>query len=490
MRPTLRMLNESLVEQIIAEGMALLREPGVRVHNEEARRLLAEAGAEVDQARLVARIPERVVLQALETTAHEFDLFSLDGQPVVHYGGDQVHFDPGSAALAILDPGTNRQRVPTTADFVRLVKLVEQLPQIDAQSTAMICGDVVAEIGDLYRLYLALNYIRKPIVTGAFRTDTWWVMKEMLTAVAGGEAALAARPIAVFDVCPSPPLLWSDLTCQNLIDCARAGIPAELVSMPLAGATAPVTLAAAVVQHTAECLSGIVIGQLARPGAKVVWGGSPAAFDMREGTTPMGDVATWMIDCAYAQVGKRLGLPTHAYLGMSDAKILDAQCGLESAGGTLLGALAGVNMISGAGMLDFESCQSLEKLVIDAEIIGMAKRLVRGIEPRDEPIALSLFAKLGHRADYLAEPHTLKWFSRELYLPSPVIDRATTDGWLRKGATTAAERAAERVQSLVASYRPAPVSRELRAELREIATGAARQFGMAELPPLAEVESV
>src|SRR5512140_412767 len=196
MRPTFRMLNESLVEQIIAEGMALLRRPGIRVHNEEARRLLAEAGAEVDQAQLIARIPEPLVLKSLETTAKEFDLYTLDGNPAVHYGGDQVHFDPGSAALAILDPETNRQRVPTTADFVRLMKLVEQLPQIDAQSTAMICGDVVPEIGDLYRLYLALNYIRKPIITGAFRTDTWWTMKEMLSAVAGGEAALAAKPIA------------------------------------------------------------------------------------------------------------------------------------------------------------------------------------------------------------------------------------------------------------------------------------------------------
>jgi len=490
MRPTLRMLSEGLVEQIIAEGLVLVRDPGVRVHNQEALRLLAAAGAEVDEGRLIARIPERLVRQSLETTAREFQLFTLDGRPAVHYGGDDVHFDPGSAALAILDPETNRQRTPNTADFVRLVKLVEQLPQIDAQSTSMVCGDVAPEIGDLYRLYLALNYINKPIITGAFRTDTWWTMREMLSAVSGGDTALAARPIAVFDVCPSPPLLWSDLTCQNLIDCARAGIPAELVSMPLAGATAPVTLAAAVVQHTAECLSGIVIGQLARPGAKIVWGGSPAAFDMREGTTPMGDVGTWMIDCAYAQVGKSLGLPTHAYLGMSDAKIIDVQCGLESAGGTLLGALAGVNMISGAGMMDFESCQSLEKLVIDAEMIGMAKRLLRGIEPRDEPIALGLFQKMGHRAEYLAEPHTLKWFSKELYLPSAVIERASTDGWLRKGATTAAERAVERVRTLVGGYRPTPVTADLRTELRAIATRAAKQFGMAALPPLPDFELV
>lgn len=488
MRPTLRILSESLVEQVVSEAFALLADPGVRVHNEEARRLLLEAGAEVDRDRLVAHLPERLVQDALDGTPHEFDLFTLDGQPAVHYGGDAVQFDPGSAALAILDPSTERQRVPVTADFVRLVKLVEQLPQIDAQSTAMVCGDVAAEIGDLYRLYLALNYMRKPIVTGAFRTDTWWAMKEMLSAAAGGDQALAARPIAVFDVCPSPPLLWSDLTCQNLIDCARTGIPSQLVSMPLAGATAPVTLAAAVVQHAAESLSGIVIGQLARRGAKIVWGGSPAAFDMREGTTPMGDVATWMIDCAYAQVGKRLGLPTHAYLGMSDAKIVDAQCGMESAGGTLLGALAGINMISGAGMMDFESCQSLEKLVIDAELIGMAKRLVGGIEARDQPIALTLFHRMGHRADYLAEPHTLKWFSKELYLPSPVIDRATTDGWIRKGATRAVDRAAERVRTLVASYLPSTVPSALRDEWRAIAAREARRFGMASLPPLPDLE--
>ncbi len=488
MRPTLRLLSDALVEQIISEGMALLRDPGVRVHNEEARRLLAEAGADVDATQLVARIPERLVLDALKTTAHDFDLYTLDGRKAVHYGADDVQFDPGSAALSILDPETERQRVPTTADFVRLMKLVERLPQIDAQSTSMVCGDVVPEIGDLYRLYLALQDIRKPIITGAFRTDTWWTMKEMLSAVAGGDAALAARPIAVFDVCPSPPLLWSDLTCQNLIDCARAGIPAELVSMPLAGATAPVTLAAAVVQHTAECLSGILIGQLAQRGAKVVWGGSPAAFDMREGTTPMGDVATWMIDCAYTEVGKRLNLPTHAYLGMTDAKVIDAQCGMESAGGTLLGALAGVNMISGAGMMDFESCQSLEKLVIDAELIGMTKRLLRGIEPRDQPIALTLFQKLGHRADYLADPHTLKWFSKELYLPSAVVDWSTTDGWLRKGATTASQRAAERVKALIAAYEPPPVPAALRAELRAIATRAARKFGMTDLPPLPDPE--
>ncbi|MBN1316145.1 MAG: trimethylamine methyltransferase family protein [Anaerolineales bacterium] len=486
MRPKLDIIDKELVEQIIGEAYELLIDPGVRVHNEEALKLLGDAGAEVNLETRVVKIPQSIVKKAFETAPSEFYLYNLDGEAVVHYGGDSVQFDPGSAAITILDSETQEQRTPVTADFCKFVKLVETLPQLDAQSTALICGDVPEEVGDLYRLYLALNYMRKPIITGAFRKDTWWTMKDMLVAVAGDEKKLEEKPIAVFDVCPSPPLLWSDLTCQNMIDCARYGIPSELVSMPLAGATSPVTLAAAVVQHAAECMSGVTICQLAKEGAPIVWGGSPAAFDMREGTTPMGAVGTWLIDCAYTQVGKALNMPTHAYLGMSDAKVVDAQCGLESAGGAFMAALAGVNMVSGAGMMDFESCQSYEKLVIDAEIIGMAKRLLAGIQVRDEPIALGLIRKLGHRADYLSQVHTLKWFSKELYIPSNVIDRGSLDAWVGKGKKTATERASDRVRELLATYEPPDRSDELKKELREIATKMAKKFGMDELPPLPE----
>ena len=212
MRPKLNILGEEMVEQIIAEGLELLMDPGVRVHNQEALELLAEAGARVDMETQIAYIPEDIALKALDTAPSDFYLYNLDGEQVVHYGGDSVQFDPGSAAITILDSETQEQRQPVTPDFVKFVKLVETIPQLDAQSTALICADVPEEMGDLYRLYLALNYMRKPIITGAFRKDTWWTMKDMLVAMVGGEDALAAKPVAVFDVCPSPPLLWSDLT--------------------------------------------------------------------------------------------------------------------------------------------------------------------------------------------------------------------------------------------------------------------------------------
>jgi trimethylamine--corrinoid protein Co-methyltransferase len=484
MRPKLNLLSDELVKQIIDEGFALLMNPGIQVHNDEALSLLADADAEVDMENKIAKIPEKLARQALESRPSEFYLYDLEGNQVVHYGEDNVQFDPGSGGITILDSETQQQRQPVTEDFVKFIKLVETLPQIDAQSTAFVTSDVPEAIGDLYRLYLALNFMQKPIITGAFEKETWWTMKDMLVAVVGSEKELAKKPVAVFDACPSPPLKWSDITCQNLIDCAKFDIPAELISMPLTGANSPVTLAGAVVQHTAESLSGVTINQLANPGAPIVWGGSPATFDMRTGTTPMGAIGTWMMNCAYVQVGKELGMPTHSYLGMSDAKIVDAQCGLESCGSALMASLAGANMVSGAGMMDFESCLSYEKLVIDAEIIGMAKRLIAGIDGRQTPIALEIMQEIGHKGNYLSHPHTKKWFRKELYFPSEVIDRDTLETWEKKGSKSTWDRAQDRVDSLLSQYQPSPLSDEVKKELLDITTNAANKAGMEKLPDI------
>lgn len=482
----LQVLDEDLQAQIIEEGFDLLRDPGVRVHNHEALELLAQAGAQVNFNERVVCLNEELVRNALGSSPKEFSLYNLDGDPSVHYGGDDVHFNPGSTAVSILDRDSGLHRPPTTEDFIKFVRLVENLPQFEAQSTAFIPQDVPEGIGDLYRLYLALHYMRKPIITGAFTTDNWWVMWEMLVCVSGGEENLINRPIAVFDICPTPPLFWSDFASQNLIDNARKYVPVEIVSMPLAGATAPVTLAGSVIQHTAENLCGITIHQLANAGAPVIWGGAPSAFEMREGTTPMGDVNTWLIDLATIQIGKAFGLPTHTYMGSSDSKSLDAQSGIESAGGTILAALSGVNMVSGAGMLDFLKCQSFEKLVMDAEIIGMAKRFISGIVKREEPIVLDLMRKYGHQADYLSLPHTHKWFRQELYLPSNIIDHGSLDNWMQNERKSSRDRAADLVGKLLANDQTTPLPKELQGELRDITLFSARKHGMQSLPNLHE----
>jgi trimethylamine--corrinoid protein Co-methyltransferase len=486
-RPKLEFLSRETVDRALDEAYDLLINPGVRIHYDEALQLLADAGATVDMESRVAKIPRSLVEKAVETAPGSFYLYDFDGEPVVHYGGDDVHFDPGSAAIEISDFGANQSRVPVTADCENFVRLAEMLPQIDAVATSIVCGDVPEIMADWYRLYLLLLYARKPIVTGTFVIESFATMHELLVAVAGSAEALAKKPRAVFDVCPSPPLLWSEITCASLMDAARAGVPAQLVSMPLMGATGPATVIGAAVQHAAECLSGITIHQLAKPGSPIVWGGSPASFDMRTGTPPMGAIATIMLDCTYSQIGKMIkpgGLPTHAYLCMSDTKIVDAQTGLESATGAMLGALAGINMMSGPGMMDFESCFSLEKLVIDAEIVGMAKRLVCGVDDSEEPLALDVMREVGHAGNFLKSKHTRDHFRKEDYIPSEVIDRDYRQTWFDNGALDINARAHRRVQELIVAYEPLPLADDVAGELQAIATQHAKAAGLDQLPEL------
>ena len=482
MRPRLELLEADLVQRILDEAFALLDEPGVKVETAAARALLAGGGATVDEERQVVRLPPALVQSALASVPRSFTLHRRDGSAAVTYGGDAVHFDPGSSGVHVLDPQTLQHRTARTPDLLRLVKVAEQLPQYDAQSTAVVCTEAPQAVADIYRLYLVLLHSEKPIVTGAFTAHGAQAMLAMLALASGGEEALRARPRAIFDVCPTPPLVWSEFGAQNLIDLARAGAPAEIVSMPLAGAAAPVTLLGAVVQHAAECLSGITIHQLAQPGAPIVWGGAPAIFDMRQGTTPMGAIETAMIDAAYAQVGKALGLPTHAYLGASDAKVVDVQAGLESGMTALVGALAGVNMISGAGMLDFLACQSAEKLVVDAEAIAMVRRLLQGMEERTAPLATAMFASIDFRPDFLKQKATRQLFRQEQHLPSAVIDRGSARSWQEAGSLDTFARARARVDELLASYERPALPPEQERALTELMVRLAHEAGMEQLP--------
>ena len=476
MRPKLALLDTPLIERILGEAFQLIDEPGVRVAP-YVEDLLRGAGVPVKEG--VAHIPESLARRLLDLVPREFFLYDRNGRPAVHYGGNDVHFDPGSSCLNILDPQTQEARPALSADLVRLIQVAEMLPQFAAQSTAMVCNDVPPEIGDWYRLLLVLWYSEKPVVTGAFSAHSLHLLIELLAIESGGREALRRHPHAIFDVCPSPPLNWSEFASQNLVDLARAGIPAEIVSMPLAGATAPVTLAGSVVQHAAECISGIVIHQLAQAGAPIVWGAAPAIFDMRSGKTPMGAIETAMLDVACAEVGKYLGLPTHAYMVAGDGRVIDAQVEMESGISAVLGALAGINMISGAGMLDFLACHSIEKLVIDAEAIASAQRLIEGIEPRGDSLATAMFAQTGLAGDFLKLKETRALFRQEQHFPSSVVDRGVAD---MNGSTAGIlERANQRVEELLSTYERHALAPELEEEIIGFAEREAQKCGLENL---------
>ncbi len=482
MRPKLTLLSDELVLRILDEAHQLMAVHGIKVQSKEACDLLAGAGARIDAENEVAFISEAVARKVMSTAPSQFYVYNRKGEPVVNYGGDAVHFDPGSSGVHILNPDTFEHYPSRTEDLVKIIQVTEMLPQLDAQSTAVVCNEIPKEIGDLYRLYLVLLYSNKPVVTGAFSVTTLQAMIDMMAIFAGGRDGLREKPQAVFDVCPSPPLIWSDFGAQNLIELARAGVPAQMVSMPLAGGAAPVTLVGSVVQHAAECMSGVVIHQLANPGAPIVWGGAPAIFDMRKGTTPMGAVETAMIDASYAQVGKFLGLPTHTYLGASDAKLVDAQAGLESGLTAMIGALAGINMISGPGMLDFLACFSAEKLVVDAEAIGMVRRLLTGVEVNTNTLALEMFADIAFKGEFLKQKVTRQLFSKEQYLPSAVIDRGSVRAWQEEGCADTFTRAKARTADLLKAYQPPVIDQSQRRALVEMVESLAHGAGMDRLP--------
>jgi trimethylamine--corrinoid protein Co-methyltransferase len=480
-RPKLDMLSRSFIDQIVSEALDVLGKTGALIENDEALRLLADAGCECKGQ--TVSFKQNLVEESLKTTPHSIKVFDRSGDLAMTLEGDAIHFDPGSGALKILDPVTLEERKPVTKDLIRYAILTDALPYIAAQSTEMISFDVPEAMQDRYRLYIGLQFSKKPVVTGTFAVESFEIMKDMLVAVRGSERALREKPLAIFDCCPSPPLKWSNLTCQNLIDASKAGIPAELVSMPLTGATSPVTLAGALVQLTAENLSGIVIHQLAHPGSPIIFGGSPAAFDMRKGTTPMGAVETMMINAAHVQIGKYLRLPTHSYMGLSDAKGVDGQAGLETGMGALVAALAGANVISGPGMLNFESCQSLEKLVLDNEICGMALRMVRGIEARGDRLGGDLYGDIYDGAHFFTSEETLRWFREELYQAGSVIDRDRYDVWKSHGKKSAWDRACGEVERVMSSYTVEPLPDDSSKALMSIMKHDAQRMGI-DLPPL------
>ena len=492
MQPKLTLLDDAMIARILEEAHQLLLKPGIKVQNPEARQLLAEAGASVDEETHIAHIPSQIVTRALESAPREFWLYDADGNPTVHYGGDSVHFDPGSSGITMLNPDTLEHDTTETKHLLQLIKLAEQLPQYDAQSTAVICHDVHKDVQDSYRLFLVLLHSKKPIVTGAFTNKTVKEMIDMLALAAGGQAALREKPRAIFDVCPAPPLIWSNFGAGNLIALARAGVPAEIVSVPLAGAAAPVTLLGAVTQHAAECLAGITIHQLAQPGSPIVWGGAAAIFDMRKGATPMGAVESAMLDCSYAQVAKHLGLPTHTYLGATDSKLVDAQAGLESGITSMIGALSGINMISGAGMLDFLACHSAEKLVIDAENIAMAKRMLQGVNLHTENLATDFYDhNINFKGgDFLKQKITMQLFRKEQHLPSTIIDRDSTRAWKAAGSLDTFGRAKLRVKELLASYTRPVLDEAKEKALHVYMLDLAHKAGMDSLPVMEEYQPV
>ncbi len=467
MRPSINILDESLISHILAEAKLILSEVGIDIQGPALRQRLLLNGLEMGEDGRV-RFPPDVVDQAIAATPSSFVLYDRAGKPHAELGGNNVHFVPGSSGLKLLDHRSGETRPANTADFVEYVRLADGLPHIAYLATAFSTHDVAEDISDAWRLYLCLTNSQKPFVTGAFTAHGVPRMAEMMQLFRHDRADLIARPFSIFTITASGSFRYSEESCQNLLDCVEWGIPIEITPVTFMGLLAPVTVVEAAVFHTADVLAGLIMAQIIKPGTPLLFGGAPTAFHMRAATSPMAAIEAQQLNMAYVAVAKQLGLPTQAYMALSDSKSLDAQAGAETFGTALLAALAGINSVSGPGMLDYVMVFSLAKLVLDDELCGQALHFVREVEAVEDGTAVSLARELLEEQQLMTAEHTLKHWREHLYLPAPVIDRQNHDKWAKSGSSTLTQRAAAEVEKRLSAYEPIETDPQIGQELRRL----------------------
>ena len=485
MRPTLKVLSDDMIRDILTEAKRIMAETGMEIRGPEMKRRLLDAGLKTDSAGKRVLFPADVVDKAIETAPGSFTLFNRDGDPYTEIGGNNVHFVPGSSGLKILDHRTGETRLSNSTDFIEYARLCDTLEHVAYLATAFSTNkDIESQVSDAWRLYMTLTTSKKPVVSGAFSEHGVPRMVEMLEMFRSDRADLVAKPMSIFTITATGNFRYGEDSCQNMLDCVEAGIPVEIVPVTLMGLIAPVTLVGCLVFHCVDVLTGITMAQIIRPGAPVLFGGAPATFHMKAASSPMAAIEAQHLNVAYVEIAKSLGLPTQAYMALSDGKFLDAQAGGETFSSALLAAIAGVNSVSGPGMLDFVLTFSLPKLVFDNEVCGQALHFVREIRVLDDLPTQNLVDDLMRDDHLITSPHTLQYWPKELYLTDPVIDRENRETWEKAGRKELYQRACEQVERRLAAYVPVETDVAVDEAMRELVkAGMLEQTELPELPP-------
>ncbi|MEM8859409.1 MAG: trimethylamine methyltransferase family protein [Chloroflexota bacterium] len=484
MRPSINVLSTNLIERILAEAKQILEKIGIEVRGAHLKQRLLDAGLKTDPTGERIMFSADVVDQAIKDCPKGFKLYNRDGKVHADLSGDNVHFVPASSGLKVHDHRTDQVRLADTKDFVEYVRLCDGLEHIAYLATAFSTNDdIEAQVSDVWRLYLCLTNSKKPIVSGAFTEEGVPRMAEMMGLFRNGRQDLIDRPMSIFTITATGNFRYSEDSCQNLLDCVEYGSPLEIVPVTLMGLIAPVTLVGATVFHTVDVLAGLVMAQIIRPGHPILFGGAPAAFHMKAATSPMVAIEALHLDVAYAAVADHLGIPTQGYMALSDTKLIDAQAGAETFGSALLAALAGINSVSGPGMLDFVLTFSLPKLIVDNDLCGQALHFCREITIADDLPTLGIVEELMREDHLITAEHTLEHWPSHLYLPDPVIDRLNRENWEKKGEDTLIERATAEVDRRLAAYEPLETDPAIEAEMRKIIkSGFEEQTELPEVP--------
>jgi len=484
MRPTLNVLSDQQIGEILAEAKRIMAGTGMEIRGETMRQRLLDHGLKTDDDGRVL-FPPDVVDAAIASTPKSFTLHDRDGNPYTKIGGYNVHYVPGSSGLKIQDHRTGETRLSNSTDFIEYARLCDGLEHIAYLATAFSTNnDIESQVSDAWRLYMTLTTSKKPVVTGAFSEHGVPRMVEMMQMFRNDRSELIDKPMSIFTITATGNFRYGEDSCQNMLDCIEAGIPIEIVPVTLMGLIAPVTLVGALVFHCVDVLTGLTMAQIVRPGTPILFGGAPATFHMKAASSPMAAIEAQHLNVAYVAIAKSMDLPTQAYMALSDGKFLDAQGGGETFSSALLAAIAGVNSVSGPGMLDFVLTFSLPKLVFDNEVCGQSLHFVRELEKQNDLPTSELVADLMRDNHLITSPHTLEMWPKELYLTDPVIDRTNRETWEETGSKSLTDRANEQVEERLANYTPIETDPAIDAAMRQIIMdGFESQESLPELPP-------
>jgi trimethylamine--corrinoid protein Co-methyltransferase len=460
-----RVLSDDELWEIKQAAFDVLEKTGCDVLHEGALDLLERAGAVVEDSRV--RVPRYVVEACIRTAPKGIVMYDRDGQRAMELEGRKSYYGTSTASPRTRDAFTGEMRPTLVSDIALGAKVADALPNIDWVMPMGSAQDVPGMAADVHEFKAVVENTTKPIVFIGYSPEGVELVYEMAAEVAGGLKALQARPFLLAYPEPISPLVYPAEVVDRMFVAADLSMPQIPGPTAQPGGTSPVTLAGALAQLIGEALMGVVLVQLRRPGAPCFLGGNIGVLDMATGTMSIAAPEMSLGLAAYAEVAQSMGLPTWGLAGSTDAKVLDAQAGIESAFSILAQGLAGLNLIHDVGYMDSGMACSAEMLVLGDEVIGMTKRFVRGIEVNAGTLARDVIERVGPGGHYLDDDHTYERFREALWMPR-LLTRQDYTTWQAQGEKDMAQRVKERVAEILQTHEVAPLSDEILAALEQI----------------------
>lgn len=449
-----RPLSSEQVNVIHNRALDLLEEVGMTFEEglDEVWQHMARLGCQVDEKVRRIFFPRELVQEMTTKAPGEFILYSRDGKHDLMLGKNRVYAGTGGTSIKILDLENGEARQTVLLDAHNIARIVDQMEHIHFFQSPAVPHDIPIEYYDYNITFAAMLATTKHVMFGCNFDHTLRDTFHMVSQIVGGEDILKQKPVFSISSCLLiSPLKFCTQSTKNALAAARLGVPTTATSAPMSGSTAPMTMAGTLLQTHAEELAAITLVQAHHPGAKMLYGGLPAATDMRSMGYRGGAVECGIMTAAIHQLSQHIGVPNYCSSGLSDAKLPDAQAGWEKAFTTCLAVMSGNNYIHhAAGMLESMLCLAYEQYIIDDEIIGQAMKILDGINIDETHLAFEVIKDVGPGGNYLLSPHTLTHIRTEYFQGNGITDQGSRQKWQKKGSLDARQRANEKVKAMLA----------------------------------------